>query len=217
MRSRSWRIFIQRFIGVAAPATLLASCLPFLADHQSAQVLPPGKLEVTPSFSYVTFADGSEADHVRDHYGARLGVGFSERVDFRAMFEHVALDEDAGGASVNLVAVGAKFSLVPDRFAFYLPIGFVTGEDLDESETWTVAPTLLATWRGSPQFELTPSIKAIYPFASDNPEVFLGLHLGMGISSDLERWAFRPEVGLVKNPGEDGTTWGLTIGFSVRP
>ena len=38
-----------------------------------------------------------------------------------------------------------------------------------------------------------------------------------GISTNLDRWAFRPEVGLVVNPGEDGTTWGWTLGISLRP
>jgi hypothetical protein len=219
MQCRSWRVFLYRFIGVSPLATLLTGCLPFLADHQSARILPRGELEVTPSFSHVSFSSDGETDHIQDQYGARLGYGLSKQVDVRATFEHITVDQDVGGGSrsLNVVGVGAKFGLIPDWVAFYLPIGFATGENVDESETWTVAPTLLATWRGGPQFEVTPSIKAIYPFAAENPELSLGVHLGMGLSSNLEQWAFRPEIGLVKNPGDDGTTWGFTLGISIRP
>jgi hypothetical protein len=215
MQCRSWRVFLYRFIGVSPLATLLTGCLPFLADHQSARILPRGEMEFTPSFSHVSLSSDGDTEHIQDQFGARLGYGLSERVDVRATFEHISINQDAG--SLNLVGVGAKFGLLPGLVAFYLPIGFVTGENVDESETWTVAPTLLATWRGGPQFEVTPSIKAIYPFAAEDPELFLGVHLGMGLSSNLERWAFRPEIGLVKNPGEDGTTWGFTLGISIRP
>jgi hypothetical protein len=218
MQFRSWRVFLHRFIGVSTPATLLAGCVPLLADHQSARVLPRGEMEFTPSFSYVSFSDADGSVHVQDQYGARLGYGLSKRFDIRAMFEHISMDQDGGGSSYNVVGVGAKFGLVPDRVAFYLPIGFATGEAVgDVSDTWTVAPTLLATWRASPQFELTPSIKAFYPFVMEDPEWFVGVHFGAGISTDLERWAFRPDVGLVKNLDADGTTWGFTIGVSIRP
>jgi hypothetical protein len=76
---------------------------------------------------------------------------------------------------------------------------------------------LLGTLRASPAFELNPSVKAFYPFAVEDPELFLGFTLGAGISSDLDRWAIRPEIGAVINPGEGGTTWGWTLGFSFRP
>src|SRR5262245_54947668 len=218
MASRSWRVFL-RIIGVSVPATLLAGCVPFLADHQSARVLPRGEMELTPSFSYVSFSNEGETEHIQDQFGARFGYGLAEQVDFHATFERISFDRDvADDLNLNLIAFGAKIGLVPDRVAFYVPIGFAFGEPVEDVfQTLTVAPTLLATWRASQQFELTPSVKAIYPFGADDPELFLGVHLGAGISYDLERWALRPEVGLVKNPGNEGTTWGFTLGVSIRP
>jgi hypothetical protein len=133
MQFRNWRVFLHRFIGVSAPATLLAGCVPFLADHQSARILPRGEVEVTPSFSYVSYSEDGETEHIQDQYGARLGIGIAQHVDFRATFEHISVDD------------------------------------------------------------------------------------GSSFSSDLERWALRPEFGLVKNPGELGITWGFTLGVSIRP
>jgi hypothetical protein len=206
---------LRRFLAAALPTLLAGGCVPYLADQQSARILPRGEWELTPSFSYVSFSIEDESDHIQDQYGVRVGYGLSDAAELRATFEHIAVEDEPN--SFNMLGVGVKFGLVRDQIALYLPVGLLFGEDLDVSETWTIAPTLLATLRPSQRFELTPSLKAIYPFASEDPELFLGFHLGAGISTDLDRWAFRPELGLVKNPGEEGTTWGFTVGFSIRP
>lgn len=215
MRSCTQTGALRRFVAAALPTLLAAGCVPYLADQQSARLLSVGDVELTPSFSYVSFSADGENEHIQDQFGIRAGYGLSGTAEVRATVERISLagDRDA----FTMVGMGVKFGLAPDRLALYVPIGAVFGEDLETSETWTVAPTLLATLRGGPNFELTPSLKAIYPFASEDPELFVGFHLGAGISTNLDRWALRPEVGMVKNPGDEGTTWGLTIGFSIRP
>jgi hypothetical protein len=204
-----------RLLAVALTTMLAAGCVPYLADQQNARMLPAGAIEVTPSFSRVSFSVDGESEHVQDHIGIRAGYGLTDAAELRATVERVSLADINDG--VTLVGAGVKFGLVPDRLAFYIPVGTLLGEDIESSKSWMVAPTLLATWRGSPNVELTPSLKAIYPFAADDPELFVGVHLGMGLSTDLDRWALRPEVGIVKNPGDDGTTWGFPLGFSIRP
>jgi hypothetical protein len=217
MRSRTQIGPFRRFVAVALPALLAAGCVPYLADQQNARILPPGDVELTPSFSYVSFSADGENEHIQDQFGIRAGYGLSRTAELRATAERISLAGESGSDAFTMVGVGVKFGFVPDRLALYIPVGVVLGENLETSETWTVAPTLLVSWRGSPNFELTPSLKAIYPFASEDPELFLGFHLGAGISTNLDRWALRPEVGIVKNPGDEGTTWGLTIGLSIRP
>lgn len=210
---REWARF--RAALVLTPVLVLGTgCVPFLADQQSARLLPAGEAEITPSFSYVLFSVDGDTEHVQDHYGIRAGYGVADGVELRGMYERVEVD---GGDGVNEVGAGVKVALVPDQVALYLPVGFVTGEGIETSDTWTVAPTLLLTYRAAANVELTPSIKAIYPFSAPDPEMFLGFHLGAGLSSDLDVWAFRPEVGVVIDPGDDGTTWGFALGFSFRP
>lgn len=200
---------------VALALLLLSGCAPFIADQQSARLLPEGGVEVTPSFSYVSFSVEGETEHVQDHYGVRLGYGATDVLELRAMFEHVSVEGVDEG--VNLLGAGVKWALVPNQLAFYLPLGFATGGDIDTGDSGTVVPTLLGTYRTGATFEVTPSVKGIYPFTAENPELFLGFHLGAGISTDLDVWAFRPEVGAVVNPGDEGVTWGWTVGFTVRP
>lgn len=201
----------------ATAAALLSGCLPFLADQQSGRLLEPGKLEVTPSFSYVSFSAEGETEHVQNQFGLRAGYGLTQRTELRATYEHVSIVDVDEDGDFNMLGVGAKFGLVPNRIAFYLPVGVVFGGELDSGDTWTTVPTVLATVVSSSTFELTPSLKAFIPLSGEDREVFLGFHLGAGISNDLSRWAFRPEVGVVRNPGEDGTTWGWALGFSFRP
>lgn len=214
MRRRTPRL---RFLAAALPALLAAGCVPYVADQQSARMLPARGIELNGSYSTVSFRNEGESEHVQDQFGARFAYGLSDRTELRFTYERIELDDDFEADGLNLFGAGVKLGLVPERLALYVPVGMMTGEDLESGDTWTVAPTLLGTWRASPQFELNPSVKAIYPFAAEDPEVFLGFHLGAGISTDLDRWAVRPEVGAVINPGDDGTVLGFTLGFSFRP
>ena len=91
------------------------------------------------------------------------------------------------------------------------------GGGVETSESWTAVPTLLVNAIATPTFELTPSVKLLVPFAGADPDVFVGFHLGAAISTDLGRWALRPEIGAVRDPGEDGTVWGGSLGVSFRP
>jgi hypothetical protein len=186
-----------------------------MADHQSAALLPARKAELTPSVSYVSFSSEGETEHVQTHFGLRAAYGISPRFELRGMFEHVAIEDSDEGT--NVIALGPKISLVRDRVALYAPVVVVTGGGVESSETWTAVPTLLVNAVTSRTFELTPSLKAFVPLTGDDRDVFVGLHLGAGISNDLSRCALRPEVGMVRNPGEKGTAWGFSMGVAIRP
>lgn len=199
--------------GLAATAS---GCAIYLPDQQSARVLGEGGWELTPSFSSVSVSFDGDTEHVQNQYGLHFGYGLSERLDLRAAFARVVLDDDGG--STNVLGAGPKWALVEDAVALSVPVGVVFGDDVDDSsDTWTVAPTLLATMEPSPGITLTPSVKGIYPFAVEDPELLLGFHLGVGIETLEGRLVIRPEAGYVINPGEDGSNWGWTVGASVRP
>jgi hypothetical protein len=107
-----------------------------------------------------------------------------------------------------------------DTLALALPFGFAFGQDIDSGETWETHPTLLATWTPSRKAELTASAKALVPLSGEDRGILLALNLGLGLGSDVSRWAFRPEVGFLWNPGESGhythLSLGLTLGFGGR-
>ena len=82
-----------------------------------------------------------------------------------------------------------------------VPVGFAFGEDVNSGKSWAVHPTVLLTAPVSPHVELNASTKALIPFSEG--DTLLAVNLGAGFGN-LDRWAIRPEIGFLFNPGESG-------------
>jgi hypothetical protein len=191
-----------------ACAAVLPSCAPVFSDLQSAKLVGRGRVELTPSASTVSFADDGDTDHVQNHVGVQVATGVADRLDLRARYERVE--------GVNAVGAGPKLSLVKDKVAIYVPVGFAFGDDVASSESWQVHPTLLLTAPVSDRFELNGSAKYLYSFEEDT-DGLVAFNVGAGLSTNLEKWAIRPEVGILVNPGEEGHFTQFSLGVSVRP
>jgi len=205
-RNRGGKVPLLAALGVAS---LLPGCAPTFSDLQSARLAGPGRVEVTPSYSSVTASGEGESVKVQDHFGVQLATGVSDKVDMRFRYEYVDLDGDG----IHVVGAGPKFGLVQDRFAFYLPLGTGFANGVQSSDLLQIQPTALFTLPVSPQFEVTASGKAILWKDRDIDDL-LAFNLGAGLSNDLDRWAIRPEAGILVNPGEDGRFWHLSMGFT---
>ncbi|NIO48335.1 MAG: hypothetical protein GTN73_02680 [Candidatus Aminicenantes bacterium] len=196
---------------------IFPGCAPVFSELQSAKLVGPGHLEVTPSFSSVSFSSEDESGHVQNHYGIQAGLGVSSMMDFRLRYERVSVDiqDMDGGESlgVNVLGFGPKFSVVKDMVAAYVPIGFAFGEDIEVSETWQIHPTLLITLPISKYIEFNPSAKVLIPLKGEQ-DTLVAFNLGTAISTNLEKWAIRPEVGFLYNPGENGHFIHFSIGFT---
>jgi hypothetical protein len=207
-RRRAW-------MAVLLPA-MLSACAPVFSDLQSAKVLEPGRVEITPSASYVSSSCDPDDDcgHIQDHFGAQVGVGVLKSVELRGRYEHVSVIED--GPSAEVVGFGPKIGLVKDRLAFYVPIGRGFGGEAEAGldKSWAVLPTLLATVPAHRNVEVNASAKYLVPLQGGDD--LLAFNLGLGVG-DLERWAIRPEVGLLVDPGDEGRFFHLSLGLSFRP
>lgn len=202
-------------LALAAPA-----CAPVFSDLQSAKLVDKGHVEVTPSYSRVGLSVPDEDEgHIQDEFGVQMGVGVSDAVELRGRFAHVQVAND--GPSVEVVGVGPKVRLVKDRLAFYVPIGRAfgdEGEGADFGETWQVHPTLLFTLPANRNFEVNASAKYLIPLnGGEESENLLAFNLGFGVGADVDKFAVRPEFGVLFNPGEDGHWYHFSLGFSFRP
>jgi len=206
-----------RALAIGVPAAVasfvLSGCAAPFSDLQSARTVGPGGVEFTASGSTVSFAEEGRKEEVQRHLGFQLAGGLSERVDLRGRLELIELTGGRNGAWL-VVACGPKFGLVPDVLALNVPVGLAVGSDLDVSETLQTHPTLLVTAPVSRHFEINVSGKALVPFDSNQDVTFAG-NLGAGLSTDLAKWALRPEVGVLVNPGQDGSFRHLSLGVSV--
>ncbi len=197
---------------------LLAGCVAPFSDLQSAKTVGKGKAEITPSFSAVYFEDDlNDTGHIQDHLGLQAAIGMSEKVDLRLRFERITVDKD-GESPFNVLAFGPKIGIAEDIIALNLPVGFVLHEGTEASDTWQFHPTLLLTLISGDTFEINTSVKALVPLkGSEDSDTLIAFNLGMGVSTDIEKWAIRPEFGVLINPGEDGRFMHFSVGLAVYP
>ena len=192
-------------LGPLGVALATVACAPVFSDFQSAKLLGPGGVELTPSVSTVS-ASGEDGGHVQDEIGVQVGAGVVDRLDLRARYVHVE--------GVNAVGFGPKIGLVKDRLALAVPVGFAFGEDVEVGKTWAVHPTLLFTQPVVPRLEVNASVKGLIPLSRDGGDTLVAVNLGLALGN-LERWAIRPEIGFLFNPGESGHFTHLGLGFTV--
>jgi hypothetical protein len=198
-------------MGPLGGALAAVACAPVFSDFQSAKLVGPGRVELTPSASRVSFS-GEDGGRVQDEYGVQVGAGVLDRLDLRAGYVRMQVAD--GGGGINAVGFGPKIGLVKDRVALAVPVGFAFGQDVEIGKTWTVHPTLLLTQPVVPRLEVNASVKGLIPLSKDGGDTLVAVNLGLALG-DLERWAIRPEIGFLFNPGESGHFTHLGLGFTV--
>jgi hypothetical protein len=192
---------------------ILYGCAPVFSDLQSARLVGPGRVEVTPGFSTVSFSDEGDSEHVQNHAGIQVATGVHEKVDLRVRYERVKVEDSPG---VNVVGFGPKIQPVRDHGAAYVPGGFAFGGGIDSAETWSVHPTLLLTGQVQSSVELNGSVKYLVPLREEAGDNLLAFNVGLGLGPARGRWAIRPEFGMLFNPGESGHFTQFSVGFSIR-
>ena len=194
-------------------------CAPVFSEMQSARMLKKGQTELTGHYSAVSLNAEGETEKVQNQVGLQLGTGVADNVNLRVRLERIssAIDEEFFDdlPSIYAVGFGPKLGNPGGNVAINLPVGFAFGEDVRTEKSWEFQPTLLFTVPVTPQFEINPSGKALIPIGNPDLDVLVAFNLGLGISSDLNRWALRPEVGYLFNPGEDGHYFHWSLGVSV--
>ena len=191
------------------------ACVPPFSELQSARTLGPGRSEITPSYSIVRSSEDGDSFEQRQ-LAVHAGIGMSERADLRLRLERItAEDEGEESSAVYVLGVGPKFGLVPERLALYIPVGFAFGDDIDVGETFQTHPTLLGTVPLSSGLDLTGSTKVLVPLSGEG-DALLAFNLGLGIGEGRSPVVFRPEIGMLINPGEDGRFWQFSLGVSYQ-
>ena len=200
---------------VAALALSLSGCA--ASDLQSARLAGPGNFEITPSYTMGSYSVGGETERTTNQFGIQVARGLTPRIDLRMRYEYIdiAPEREEG---FSILGFGPKFGLVEDRLAIHAPVGFAFGGDVDDSsESWMFRPTVLFTHTINDHAEITTAGKGVIWLNADDTDNLYGAGLGLGLSSDLDRWVVRPEFGFLRNPGEEGTLWHWSVGFTFFP
>lgn len=207
-------------IALATALALAAGCVAPFSDLQSAKLVGKGNFEVTPGYSSIAASDEGESQKFMENYGVQVAYGVTKFMDWRLRYEYIRFDVEEDTAKTNMFGFGPKFRLFKNWLAFYVPVGFAFGGDLEEgasSETWQVHPTLLGTLTIGKFLEINPSAKVMIPFDKDSFDTLYAFNLGFALSTDVSKWAIRPEVGLCTGPDLDGGTFlQFSIGFTLN-
>ena len=195
-------------------------CAPPFSEMQSAKLVDEGEFEITGHYSAVSWhneREGATDDggKAQDNMGVQLAYGVAERINFRARYEALIVEKNVD-FTAHAFGFGPKFSLTEDAIAFYVPFGFATGGPISTEDTWQLHPTVILTTTHGNVFEFNASVKYILTFAEDTDDL-MAFNIGLGFSSDLEKFVFRPEGGMLINPGEDGYYWHWSVGLSIYP
>ena len=201
-----------RFAGCLVALVFAAGCAPMFSD---ARMLRPGQVEVTPSFSPAFVSAEGETEHLANDYSVRAQVGLTNRISVVGGYNRSQISfENPESYGYNTVAFGPKFSLVPDRVAFAMPVGFIWGDEIESSDTWQLHPTLLVTVPINERDDYNQAVRLLIQ-TCDNCETLIGFHAGFGVRTG-RRLILRPEAAFFFNPGEDGMTWTFGLGASLR-
>jgi hypothetical protein len=205
---------------LVAMSTMMFSCIvPVNTSMESARMLGTGNVEVTGSFSSYSLSSDGESVGINDNIGLRVGYGLSDKVDLKLRYIRLMTSgNSADNPDVNYLALIPKVSITDNRFAAVMPIGlYFATVDGESSDTWFVSPRLIYTYPlPNDKVEFSVSSKADFYFEEDTDPT-IGFTLGAGFSSDLSKWAIRPEFGLLFFTGDsEGTSLNFGIGGTVN-
>ncbi|MEO5601842.1 MAG: hypothetical protein ABIR06_13030 [Cyclobacteriaceae bacterium] len=194
---------------------LLSACAPLFSDMHSARLVGKKQFEITPGYSSVGAPQPEMKAGISNYLGIQAAYGLSDNVELRFRFEHSWLKktfaDEVDKSNFNVIGIGPKISLVKDRLAVFLPIGLAAGSLVE------FQPTILGTipiLRN--KIDFNPSVKHLLDLCDVCWQPLIAFNLGVGISSDITRWAIRPEYGLLYNLGQKGHFKSFSIGLSMN-
>ena len=196
---------------------------PVHATYEKAATLGKGDLELSGHYTNYRW----EGETTNNNIGFKAGIGISENADIKIRYEKLMLPDEAqeSDIKINYMSVIPKFSLVPDKLSIFLPVSMYSSLSKDEnrsstSKSYSVAAHLIRTFTSpSRKVDFSPSMNIEYLVNVGNRNeksegyFLMGLNLGAGLSTNLDRWAIRPEVGFLYNPAFIEGYWNFGVGL----
>lgn len=198
-----------------AAAALMSECVaPINLTYESARTLGKGQVDVQGNYSLYS-AEGTSSN---TNYGLKIGYGVSDNHTLKLRYERLneaprvqqtGLFGDFNRAkhSYDYIELENKFRFKNSNIALAIPIAYYSfGIFMIDPRMYFTIPNESNT------FELSIIPKA-HIFLGESIKVMPGLSLGFGLSSDLDRWALRPEIGY---DGYLSVGAGLTFNLSSK-
>jgi hypothetical protein len=195
---------------------LMSGCFaPVNLSYDSAKTLNKGQIEVQGMYSrYDVTNDTLATALINQNYGISVGYGFTDKYTVKARYEYIEptitfqkifdeIDEEFNEMnSMSYFEINNKLMLIDNVLSVSLPLGayFYNTKAIDIKNGgmgWlSFDPRVYVTFfRSTDIFELSVVPKLHVLFGTFGGYVTPGISLGIGLSSDLDRWSIRPEIG----------------------
>lgn len=193
---------------------MLSSCVIF-SNFQSAETVGKKQGEFTP-FSSSIFGFGSgDGDYLQQNLGFNYAYGIDDQFDLRFQLGTMLTGEHpfdfSSFGDLNLVKLGPKFQLMDDpnhKMAVNFPVGKSFDGNFEFGDETIIEPTLLYTYAEAP---LKPTVGVKWIGGIDSELDLVAINLGVHSPGPP---IFRPELGFLFNPGEEGVIVQFGFGFS---
>jgi len=195
---------MKNLILILIAGLFLTGCFsPINSVYDTAKLLEVGEIQVKGNYSvYSTIVQVTNVN-----VGASAAVGIHDKVNLGLRYEQLhGTDYNISDSqfnekiNYNYFEARAKFKLYKDNVAFETPISLYTHEG--NPLTFSFEPRLYFTYRANKYLDFTNVMKINYLKNIEDDRLFLGAErifpgviFGIGLSSDLDDWAIRPEVG----------------------
>jgi hypothetical protein len=205
-----------RLILIIFISLILGGCFaPLNLSYDSAKTLDKGQIELQGAYSrYYAPNDSLSNTLINNNLGFSLGYGITDNYNLKFRYEYinptVTFQRIFGKVnktfkvmnSLSYFEINNKLRLAKDNLAISLPLGAYVYNSTGSNEGtgglgwFSFDPRLYLTFfRSTGVFELTIIPKAHVLFGKLGGYGMFGLSVGMGFSSDLDKWAIRPEIG----------------------
>lgn len=168
--------------------------MPLISEMQSARTIERKKLEITPILQLST---------TQKQVGVQFRTGIGEKMDvhFKGEFGRFENRYSYGFGSTKystdygFFTCGLKYGIVKDHLAVNFPIGIYMERN---AVAFGFGPSLIGTFpivKDKVELSLIPKINTV--ILNEGMGLFFTAHTNLALSSDLNKWAIRPEVSCV--------------------
>jgi len=222
-----------KLIFIALLALLLSGCVvvPVNLSYESARMLDKGQIQLQGSYARYNAVKDTSAN-LCNNFGFAAGYGVTEKYSIGIRYEHLDMSPAFGDifdnedledfskiTKMNYIEVNNRIRIKEDFIAIGIPAGLYlvndvteTAEDFNSWGYFFIDPRIYFTFFAKTDvFELSIVPKAHIIAGFLGAQFIPGISLGIGLSSDLDRWAIRPEIGYDKY-----LSFGVGVNFNIN-
>lgn len=179
----------------------LQSCFaPLHTSYESARSLPKGEIQLTGSGSN-TLAHFPFLLPTNQSLGGGIQFGLTDNIDVKIRHERfISLELQEAFSSkldneYSYTEIGVKTTILEDHLAMALQVGRYLG--LTESGSiLSINPQVILSMQANKHFEVTTIPNITILSYEGNRLVYPGIITGINVSTDINKWAVRPEIGI---------------------